>query len=115
MGCSSKVLFFRAVGYVKLLSLPAALFDKSVCMSAARSRHVEDTLRRGLAKGSRNNCMLNASDYFLLVDGETPNDTPPGEEAEAEQQISGLVFAGAKLVRIEQSPQPQAADKPYSR
>ena len=41
--------------------------------------------------------MLNASDYFLLVDGETPNDTPPGEEAEAEQQISILVFAGAEL------------------
>ena len=59
--------------------------------------------------------MLNASDYFLLVVGEAPNDKPPSEEAEAEQQISSLVFAGAELVRIEQSPQPQAADKPCSR
>ena len=41
--------------------------------------------------------MLNASDYFLLVVGEAPNDKPPSEEAEAEQHISGLVFAGAKL------------------
>ena len=41
--------------------------------------------------------MLNASDYFLLVLGEAPNDNPPSEEAEAEQQISSLVFAGAEL------------------
>lgn len=31
-------------------------------------------------------------------------------EAEAEQQISGLAFEGAELVKVEQSPKPQASD-----